>query len=243
MNGEKNITEMELRQKGEGLVRAAQDLQVTDQTSMGMANDFVIGTRTGKKNVANFFRDMRENAHKTWKAICNKEKSITDIFDQADAIASKKIVVYRQEERRKAEEAQRKADQERLAREQKEREKLMRQAEKAEAKGNTEKADMLANQAAEVHAAPTVVEPAVKKTEVSNMGSITGIPDWDVTIINPKAIIRAVSEGVLPESILKIEESKIKNWARMHKIENYDQNGLRVQKTERLSAKASYNRG
>jgi hypothetical protein len=237
MSNEKLMTEIELRQKGEGLLHYANNILVVDQSSMNAANDFVISTRSGKKKVSDFFREIRENAHKTWKAICNKEKGITDIFDQADAIASKKIIIYREEERLKAAEAQKKADQERIVREQKERERLLKQAEKAKEKGNTEKAELLFEQAAEVHAAPTVVEPSVKKTEVSNMGRVTFPTDYDVTVINAIAIIRAVASGELPESILEIKESKIKNWARINKIENYNKNGLRVFKTERLVAK------
>lgn len=234
---------MELKQKAMTLVAAAKELQVTDQTSMEMANDFVIKTRTGKKGVVGFFKDMKQNAHTAWKTICNKEKGITDVFDQADAIASKKVIVYRNEERRKAEEAQRKADQERLNREQKERDKLLKQAEKAEAKGNTEKAELLADQAAEVHEPAAVAEPAVKKTEVSGAGTVSGIEDWDVQILSTMAVIQAVAAGDLPEHVVSVSVPQVKKYAKDNKIKHYSRNGLRIERTERLSAKASFNRG
>lgn len=240
MNGSK---EMELRQRAEILVGTAQQIVVSDQTSMENANDFIIRLRSGQKGVVAFFADMKSTAHKAWKTICDKEKTITDIFKSADAIASKKIIAYRNEERRKAQEAARKAEIEAAERRRKEEEKLLRQAVKAEEKGQTEKAEILAEQATQVHVPTAVVEPAVKKTEVSSMGTTTGIPDWDVTVLSPMAVIQAVAAGELPEYIVEVKTSAIKKYAKDQKIKNYNRNGLRIEATERLAAKASYNRG
>ncbi len=235
--------EVELKERAATLVRAAQDLTVTDQESMTLANDFVIKTRAGKKGVVEFFREMKQSAHTAWKTICNKEKGITDVFEQADGIASKKVIAYRNEARRKAEAAQRKAEQERLAREQKERDRLLKQAEKAEAKGNAEKAELLAEQATEVHEPAVIAEPAVQKTEVANEGTVSGIPDWDVQVLSTMAVIQAVAAGDLPEHIVTVSIPQIKKHAKDNKIKNYRKNGLIIEQTERLSAKSSFNRG
>lgn len=229
--------EMVLKQKAENLVMAAREIIINSQDDLATANDFLLATRKGKKGVTAFFAEMRESAHKAWKTICNKEKRISDIFDQADAIASKKIVEYRSEEKRKALEEQRKAERERLEREQKEKERLLKMAEKAEKKGNSDKAEMLINQAVEVFEPPVIVEAATKKTEISTLGSVTAVADWEIEIIEPAKVIKAVSLGLLPETILKIEESKIKGWARTMGIENYNDFGLKITKTERLTGK------
>jgi len=240
MNGSK---EMELKQRAETLVGTAQQIVVSDQISMAKANDFIIQVRAGQKGVIDFFKDMKSSAHKAWKTICDKEKTITDIFKSADAIASKKVIAYRNKERQKAEEAARKAEIEAAERKRKEEEKLLRKASKAEEKGQIEKAEIIAEQATQVHVPITVVEPAVKKTEVSIMGTTTGIKDWDVTILSPMAVIQAVAAGVLPEYIVEVKMSAIKKYAKDQRIKNYNQHGLRIEETERLAAKASFNRG
>lgn len=234
-----NSKEMELKEQGASLVNVANDMIVNDADSLRVANDFIIQARKGKKGVSAFFKEMRENAHKAWKTICNKEKSISDVFAEADAIVSKKIIAHRAEQKRIADEAARKAEEERQERERRDQEKLLKRAEKAEAKGDTEKADMLAEQATQVQAPPIVHEPAVKKTEVADTGAVTGVKDWAVKVINPSSVIRAVADGKLPETVLTINESKIKQWARMMDVEQYQENGLFIKRTERLAAKAT----
>lgn len=232
--------EIELKDQGEEMVDFASDLMVNSSYEMMAANDFLISIRQGKKSVTSFFKDMKANAHKAWRTICDKEKRLTDVFDKADVITSKKILAYRDVERRKAAEAQRKAEQERLDRERREREKLLRQAERAEQKGDEEKADLLLDQATEVYAPPVIHESTVQKTEVSDMGTTTGVKDWEIERVNNWAIIQAIANGDLPRTIIEIKDSKIKQWARAMNIDNYNKNGLRVRKIEgRLTTKAA----
>jgi len=227
--------ELELKQEGQLLVQKAEELKIENHESMLQANNFLIQVRQNRKKVKTFFKDMREAAHKAWKAICDKENSITRIFDSADKIITNKITAYRAEERRKAAEAQRKAEEERLKRERAEQEKLLKRAEKAEKKGDAEKAEMLLEQATIVQAPPVIVEPTVRKSESSELGMVTGKKDWSVKIIDPKLVIKAVANGLLPETILEIKETRIKQWARQMNIKNYKKDGLEIEQIESLA--------
>jgi len=84
-----------------------------------------------KSRVTNFFKDMKENAHKTWKSICSLEKSYTDKCDIFEKAANTAILIFDE-----AEEKKRRAEEKRLQdieneKAQKERDKLLADAEAA----------------------------------------------------------------------------------------------------------------
>lgn len=98
-----------------------------------------------------------------------------------------------------------------------------------------------------VFQAPTIVAPTVNKSEVTSKGTASGSRDWNVEILDEMEVVRAVARGIdnggLPISVLNLDpkamQSSFKRWARVSEIKRYEQNGVRIVETEKLSARAS----
>lgn len=98
-----------------------------------------------------------------------------------------------------------------------------------------------------VFQAPNVVTSTVNKSEVTSKGTASGSKDWSVEILDEVEVVRAVSKGIenggLPISVLNLDpkamQAAFKRWARVSEIKRYEQNGVRIVETEKLSARAS----
>ena len=125
---------------------------ITSQADRDSISKTIKSVRYIRSRVLNFFKDMKENAHKTWKGICSIEKSYTDKCDEFEKAANNAINIYDD-----AEEAKRQAEQRRLQaiedeKNRVERERLAVEAEKqrqveAKAKADAEAARQLAEDA------------------------------------------------------------------------------------------------
>jgi DNA repair exonuclease SbcCD ATPase subunit len=131
-NFEKQTNEIMLR---------AQGLQIVDQTSLSKANEVSLAGKGLIKTIRNFFKPLKENAHASWKGICDAESKeiakIEPIVEKIDA----ECVRYRVEQdriRREAEEKRQRAEQERLRIEQE----AIRKAQEAERKALEEQRRM-----------------------------------------------------------------------------------------------------
>jgi septal ring factor EnvC (AmiA/AmiB activator) len=105
-----------------------------------------------ESRVVAFFKDMKSNAHKTWKSICNTESFYTDECRAFIKAANNSIIVYddRQEKARKAEEERLQAikdEENRLERERLAAEAEKKRKEEEKAKADAEAARQLAEDA------------------------------------------------------------------------------------------------
>jgi len=107
--------------------------------------------------------------------------------------------------------------------------------------------DTHASAAETVFVPPTVVTSSVNKSEVTSKGTAAGVPIWDVTITDEAEIVRAVARGIneggFPISILALDPEKMKvafaRWAKVSELDLYERNGVRIVKTQRLTARPS----
>ncbi len=129
---------------------------------------------------------------------------------------------YSTEQKHIAEEAQRLANEEREKAEQKEREKLEKRAERAEENGKTEKAETLREQAASVYVAPIIVQPEIEKTTRTEAGTISAKDDVELVVNDPLKIIQAVVKGVLPITVVKVQEVELKKYIKAMKWKELD---------------------
>lgn len=231
--------EIELKQAANTFVERANELTVTDQASLEAATMFVIKIRQTVKAIKEYWAEPVEAAHKAWKLLCDRRKAMTDKADEADKIASRKVVAYKNEQERIAAEERRKAEERRLAEEQAARAKLESKAMKAIEKGNEEKADLLLQQAESVFIPPTYIDNVPKKTEVTEAGTASMIDEWEVEIESIPTFCAAIASLKFPPSFVKVVESEIKTWAKQRNITGYAQDGIIITKTKRISTRAS----
>src|SRR3990172_5848069 len=118
------------------------------------AGEFVKGLKELKDKIIDYFKPLKEAAYKAHKAITQKENDELTPIDEADRMVRQSISAYLMEQ-----EAIRKAAQEQLEAEAraaatKEQERLLKQAVKADEKGDAEKSAELIEKAEQVYIEP-----------------------------------------------------------------------------------------
>jgi hypothetical protein len=176
------------------------------------------------------FKKMAKQPH---TLICNVVNMFAKPGDEAKTIVSNKIAEYREKERQREAEQKRKAEYEREQEEKRKREAEEQKAEKALEKGNEAKAEMHMANAEETYVPPKVAEPVIKKTERTEKGTTSFVKDHRTAIIKKSDIIKAVSEGKLPETFLDVNEGAIKKWAKACGHKNYKAHGIHIWEFER----------
>lgn len=156
---------------------------------------------------------------------------------KSDAEAAKREVESRMSKWDLAEAARIRKENERIEKarieaEERERAKLERKAEKAETKGDVAKAEELREQAATVQVfAPA--GPTMQKSVETESGKTSGAEDFDVVIVDPRAVISAFADGriaigtiAMPAAFgggyteMKITAAALKAWGKKQVIGN-----------------------
>lgn len=162
------------------------------------------------KDADNIFDPTIQGYYKPYKFWLGVKKAITDRLESLERSGKAALIAYSEAKRIEKEEAERKAAAEAAERERKERERLAKQAEKAEAKGNTEKAEELRAQAEVVHvpAAPVAQDtaPQIKGSSIRYR--------WTGECVDLKALAKAVAEGRAPLNLIAPNTKAISDQAR-----------------------------
>jgi hypothetical protein len=140
----------------------AKTCEVTNEIQLHNAGEFLVDLKRLIKEVEAWFAPMIDDAYRAHKTICAKKNVYVDPLKAAEAEIKRKIGNFQMELDRKREVEERKAREEadRLA--EKERNRLMAQATKQEAKGNGEQAAELLQAAADVYVAPAPVAAGIQ---------------------------------------------------------------------------------
>jgi len=69
-------------------------IQVNSVESRDSAIEMIQQVKTRKSEIVEFFKDMKDKAREAWKGIVAKEKSYTDILDEVESLAKRKVIAY-----------------------------------------------------------------------------------------------------------------------------------------------------
>ena len=141
----------------------ATQCKVTNEVELHEAGEFLVTLKKLIKEVDAWFKPMIDQAYSAHKAICNKKNLYVKPLQEAETTIKQKIGTFQMELDRIREEEERKAREKAEKEAEIERQRLLKQAEKAEAKGNQEKAQECLNAAAEVYVAPAPVAVGIQK--------------------------------------------------------------------------------
>jgi hypothetical protein len=176
MNKEKEMTTAVAEQEKEitsiqnevpTIVADALAFKVTNDAQYHEAVELANVCKTKLQRVLDFFRPMKESAHKAWKEVVAKENQFAPALEDAKKLYTQKAADYQFAKQKEQAEKEEKA---RLAAEKIEFEKkakLEEEARAAEAAGNLNKADLLREKAADTYVAPRPVAQAPKATGLS----------------------------------------------------------------------------
>jgi hypothetical protein len=220
----------EIKAQGSALFALARDIAINNAETRAGISEIRERARQLVKDIDEKFDKSRDTAHKIYQLVLDGIKGMKADPEKAIKIANSKMSDYDMEQDRIAAAAKAEADRKAKEIEDREREKLLKRADKAEEKGNEEKAEDLRAQADDLHVfIPSA--PGPEKTTHTESGSTSGKKDFDVFIIEPMTIIREISAGhILPGVIaqtksregytveLKITAAALKKHGEMHRV-------------------------
>ena len=168
----------------------AATLSILNDQQYQEAGEFVKMVKANMKTVKDYFAPMKEAAHKSHQAVCEREKEMLDPLLKAEKTCKAQMAEYlrrKQEEARKQEELMR-----RLAQE--EAEKKLAEAIKAEKNGDDEAAALAFAQAtvAEQVGSNTVVQAFAPK-----VAGISTSKDYEIILMDHNAVPITVSGVVI----------------------------------------------
>lgn len=193
----------------------AMTMTVTDMASYQSAGQVLLAFKDMEKNIKVYFKPLKDSAHKTWKAVCDRENEELAKLSPGTNHLNKVMTAYKIEEDRKRREEEEKLRQEALKAEE---EKRLRDALQAEQEGNKEEAEAILE-------TPVFVPPPIVETQAPKIDGLGIQTVWQWKITN---------EALIPRTYLKVDEIKINGIVRALKdktnisgIEVYPEQSIR----------------
>lgn len=203
--------------RGALILKSAEAIEIKDGFGYAKASEVREQARQVIKEVDAEFNEDREMAHRLWKNIVARINRIKEIPEKVILVVESKMRVYLLEEERKHREAEEKARKEAEAEAERERQRLLKAAEKAEAKGNVEAAEIKRMEAETVQAvAPIIAGP--EKTVQTASGGTTARKDFTIEIVNPEIFLREVVIAGANYAMVDFKIGKVKAFAEMKRI-------------------------
>lgn len=132
----------------------------------------------------------------------------------AEAIAKRALLDYQAEERRKAEEAERKARAEAEAARKAEEERLRQEQEAAELAGDMRKAEELEQEKAAIESMPEVVPPVVDAPKIQGVSTSKL---WKGRVTNMSALLKHIVDSGNFENLVEVNQSALNQLAKSTK--------------------------
>lgn len=203
--------EQELEGKSLALFEAAHGIVVTDPETYASAGEFLKGVKDEMKKRKDFFEPMKKTAKAAHSAICDRENETLNPLKEADTMVREKVGVYLDEQDRIKREAQRKLEEQARRDEEKKRKELDKRIEAAKKDSTKER---LEAEKEDTFVEPVYANHAVEKTTQVGEGSVTRKKDIKVTVVDELAFFKAIGEGTIPLTCVKVEVFKLKTWVK-----------------------------
>lgn len=247
LEGKKQMTENSIEVKLETgakqLTAQAESMVVTNQDEAQQVVGFISMCAEMTKKIKGYWDGSKDSpgplalAKKTYDSLRLKKNVMLSAPESARRVVEGKLRDYRDIQRKIEAEAQRKADEERRKEEERLMKKELKKAEKALDKGDEQKAAEFIDKAEAVHIAPVDVEKTINKTEKTDNGSVTGIPDIKVSASSIKEIAAAVASGTIPDHLIELKIGAAKKWANGNGLKEGVYHGIKVDEFERFTAR------
>ena len=215
--------EAEMRTNYQMIERNAEALAIDNDDDYEAAAEYVTGVKTQMNEVKEYYRPMKEAAHKTHAEICAKEKQLMEPLVNAEKYCKAAMSAYL---RRKQEIArQQEAEMRRLA--EAEAEAQLQKAIEAEEAGNADAAEV-AMQMATV--ADQIKDSAVVAETAPKVSGIGASKDFEIVSIDPRLVPIAVG-GV---ELRPVDDKAVLRLIKAHKGQ-IDIPGVTFRETFRMS--------
>lgn len=209
------------------LTVVAPNLVIDDQDTLDLANDYLGKIKAAWKSIEETRKQKLVPLRTRVDSIQAFFKTPLDKLADGEATVKKLILSYTQAEQEKQRKAQAALDEQ--AR--KDRERLEKQAAKAEAAGHTEKAEVLA------HSAAVISAPVAMSTYVAPKGVSTK-KTWKARVTDKAALIKSIIENPAFLHLIEIDTSAIDKLAKAMEG-NLPLNGVECYQEETLARRVA----
>ena len=187
-------------------------IEVNDIESYRHAAGMILSLMLLKGKINDYWKDPIEKAYATHKSLTGKRSELLAPVEQRINLLKTKVNMYLTDENKRLE-----------AEVNKEKSRILNQAEKAKDKGNTEKYNDL------VEKSEWVSYSSQKTMQIDGVGKVTKQSDISIEIVDEQKLIKTILDGNAPLRILKINESELKKYIKDFGIEQID--GVDIEKT------------
>lgn len=166
------------------------EIQITNPETYRRAGDLLVALKDMDKAIRNYFRPLKESAHKAWQSICKRETEELSKIKKPISYLNEQMTLYNIAEEKKRQEELIRITAELQKQEEARRLELAEQLEKA---GNTEEAEAILTEDI------FIPKPMVEKT-TPKINGLTLTTTWKW---------RVIDANIIPREYLKIDEAKI----------------------------------
>lgn len=188
--------------------RDALAVTVQDEASLIYAVDFAKRIKAKAKEVADYWRPLKEAAFRAHRALTSRESELLAPLAEAEAHLKRQIGSYQAEQERIRREEQRRIEEEVRRKAEEEREALLLQIEN---EGAT---------AAEVEAVvnmPLAVEPVAVAPSIAKPAGLSVRETWKATVINKAALVEYVGKNPTMLHLVTVDQTALNALARVVK--------------------------
>lgn len=192
------------------LITRIKSFEITSNDDYEELFSYVKENDAAQKEVTAYFYDMKTNAHKAWKSIVAKEKEFLEPLQSSKTIAKRKLATWHAEQLRIQREKEAKLQAEADARAEKERQRLLKRAEKLKTPELKEEA---------YEAAEQVQAPIVQVMSAPEVKGASYRSTWKAReYMDKDTLIKAAANGnELAASFLQINFQKLNAFAKSTK--------------------------
>lgn len=209
------------------MLRENRGIEIKTHDDYAMAADQLTRIKAAAKLIDEKRKVLTKPLDDRKKEVMDSVRPFTDALASAETIFKNGMIGYDNEQERLRRLAEAEAEEKRR----KEQEKLEARAEKAEASGNSEKAEALR----EIAASTVVATPAV--TVAPKVTGISSRKTYSAKVVNLMDLVKAVAEGKAPLNALQADQSFLNKMAVAFK-ENFDYPGCALEVGTSMSARA-----
>lgn len=210
----------------------AESMLVTNDTEYESAGAFLVDLKTGLNRVEELFGPTCDATYKAWQSAIDTRKKFKKPLEEAEATIKKRIKDFLSLREQQAREEQARLQAIADAEADKERQRLMEEAESARQDGDEATANML-EMCADTTFVPTTTVVA-DKPQVE--GLATG-KEWEITVVDPKLLLKAIGTGALKidvDKVVTIKTGAIKSYVTVTGITDIP--GCTVRQVPKISA-------
>mgnify|MGYP001589650164 CR=1 FL=1 len=203
------VKEQEIEKSIGSVQTVATSLVVSSHETYSEAGELLVTIKKVKKTIEEYFKPLKDSAHKSWKGICDREKQEIEKLSPALDHLNKQMTVWyiEQEKIRKAEE-----DRLRLEALKKEEDERLAAALQAEAEGQEEEAQAILE-------TPIIVPPPMVEKAVPKQAGLAMTTTWKHRVTSLQMLCKAIAEGKAPITCIQANDVFLGQQARAGKGE------------------------